>query len=210
MRWNPYLAGALVGILAVLSVVVTTLVLDKPKYLGASTTFVRAVGYVEGAVAEEHVAQNTYFTTQKSRPTGRCCLLAAFSLVPSPRRDLAKAASLRPFPRSGKKRFGSSATVRAVGAFLGGVVLMFGARLAGGCPSGHGLSGNMQLAVSGLLALVFFIVGGILMARLVYGKRRSVMEQFIGLITGFCLVSFCRRVKSCALKSRLVLCCSRI
>jgi hypothetical protein len=60
--------------------------------------------------------------------------------------------------------------VRAVGAFIGGAILLFGARLAGGCPSGHGLSGNMQLAVSGLLALVFFMAGGILAARLIYGK----------------------------------------
>jgi uncharacterized membrane protein YedE/YeeE len=57
-----------------------------------------------------------------------------------------------------------------VGAFIGGVILMFGARLAGGCPSGHGLSGNMQLAVSGLLALVFFIVGGMATARILYGN----------------------------------------
>ena len=45
--WNPYLAGALVGVLAVLSVVVSTKVLGKPKYLGASTTFVRAAGMMQ-------------------------------------------------------------------------------------------------------------------------------------------------------------------
>ena len=64
-RWSPYLAGALVGILAVLSVVVTTLVLDKPKYLGASTTFVRAAGLLEQTVAPDHVAQNDYFQSKK-------------------------------------------------------------------------------------------------------------------------------------------------
>ena len=64
-RWSPYLAGALVGILAVLSVVVTTAVLDKPKYLGASTTFVRAAGLVEQTVAAEHVAENAYFQAKK-------------------------------------------------------------------------------------------------------------------------------------------------
>ena len=45
---------------------------------------------------------------------------------------------------------------------------MFGARLAGGCPSGHGLSGLSQLAVSGFLAAAGFFAGGIIMARLLY------------------------------------------
>ncbi len=170
MRWNPYLAGALVGILAVLSVVVTTLVLDKPKYLGASTTFVRAVGYVEGTVAEEHVAQNTYFTNTKIKADWQMLFVGGIFIGAFAAARLGKSSKFETVPPIWEKRFGSSATVRAVGAFLGGVVLMFGARLAGGCPSGHGLSGNMQLAVSGLLALVFFIVGGILMARFVYGK----------------------------------------
>jgi hypothetical protein len=48
---------------------------------------------------------------------------------------------------------------------------IFGARLAGGCPSGHGLSGVMQLAPSGLIAMACFMAGGMLTARLVYDGR---------------------------------------
>jgi uncharacterized membrane protein YedE/YeeE len=50
---------------------------------------------------------------------------------------------------------------------------MFGARLAGGCPSGHGLSGIIQLAGSGLIAMVYFFVGGIIMTQIIYsgGKK---------------------------------------
>ena len=54
--WRPYLAGALVGILATASVAVSTQILEKPKYLGASTTFVRGAGMVEQSVAPGHVA----------------------------------------------------------------------------------------------------------------------------------------------------------
>ena len=39
--WSPYVAGALAGLLLVLSVFLTG------KYFGASTTFVRAAGLVE-------------------------------------------------------------------------------------------------------------------------------------------------------------------
>ena len=55
-------------------------------------------------------------------------------------------------------------------AFVGGVVAMFGARLADGCPSGHGLSGTLQLAASGYVALVCFFIGGMVVARLLYGR----------------------------------------
>jgi uncharacterized membrane protein YedE/YeeE len=67
------------------------------------------------------------------------------------------------------ERFGSSVPKRAIVAFLGGIVAIFGARLADGCPSGHGLSGSLQLAVSGLIALVCFFIGGMVMARILYG-----------------------------------------
>lgn len=169
-RWNPYLAGALVGILAVLSVVVTTLVIDKPKYLGASTTFVRASGLAEQAVTPEHVADNAYFQKTKIKVDWQMMFVVGVfggALLAS---QLGRSAKFETVPPIWEKRFGPSPVIRAVGAFIGGAVLLFGARLAGGCPSGHGLSGNMQLAVSGLLALVFFMVGGILTARLVYGK----------------------------------------
>ncbi|PLX79431.1 MAG: YeeE/YedE family protein [Desulfuromonas sp.] len=169
-RWNPYLAGALVGILAVLSVVVTTLVIDKPKYLGASTTFVRASGLVEQAVAPDHVAENAYFQKTKIKIDWQMMFVVGVfggALLAS---QLGRSAKLETVPPIWEKRFGPSPVVRAVGAFFGGAVLLFGARLAGGCPSGHGLSGNMQLSVSGLLALAFFMIGGILTARLVYGK----------------------------------------
>ena len=58
-----------------------------------------------------------------------------------------------------------------IGAFLGGIVAMIGARMADGCPSGHGLSGMMQLSVSGLVALCLFFGVGIVVAHLVYRRK---------------------------------------
>ena len=37
---------------------------------------------------------------------------------------------------------------RFAAAFVGGAIEMYGARLAGGCASGHGISGTLQLALS--------------------------------------------------------------
>jgi uncharacterized membrane protein YedE/YeeE len=55
----------------------------------------------------------------------------------------------------------------AVG-FLGGGLMAFGARMAGGCTSGHGISGAMQLSVGSWIALLGFFVGGIATAMLLF------------------------------------------
>ena len=50
---------------------------------------------------------------------------------------------------------------------------MLGARMADGCPSGHGLSGMMQLSVSAFLALAMFFGTGVVVAGLIYRRRAS-------------------------------------
>ena len=72
-----------------------------------------------------------------------------------------------------EERFGNSFVKRGVAAFLGGAIALFGVRLAGGCPSGHGLSGLSQLAVSGFIALTFFFLAGLITARLIYKNKRG-------------------------------------
>ncbi|UJF23959.1 YeeE/YedE family protein [Suttonella sp. R2A3] len=58
-----------------------------------------------------------------------------------------------------RSRFGDSALKRYSAAFIGGVLVLFGARLAGGCTSGHMMSGMMQTSLSGyLFALSAFLI----------------------------------------------------
>jgi uncharacterized membrane protein YedE/YeeE len=64
--------------------------------------------------------------------------------------------------------FGSDVLPRLATAFCGGIILGFGARWAGGCTSGHGISGTLQLAVSGWLAVVAFFAAGGLTAYIKY------------------------------------------
>lgn len=171
-RWSPYLAGALVGVLATVTVLLSTVILEKPQFLGASTTFVRVAGLAEQSVAKEYVAQNAYFTKTRIKVDWQMMVVSGIFLGALLASRLGRSWRLETVPPIWRDRFGDSALLRAAAAFIGGAVLLFGARLAGGCPSGHGLSGNMQLAVSGLLALVFFIIAGVVTARLIYGKRR--------------------------------------
>lgn len=171
--WRPYIAGALAGLLATASVFVTSQVLEKPKYLGTSTTFVRAAGMVESAVAPDHVAANVYYQSKQVQMDWQFMLVVGIFLGALGSSLVDRTFKLEAVPPVWSDRFGKDVRVRAAGAFLGGIVAMFGARLAGGCPSGHGLSGIMQLSVSGLLAMAGFFGAGIVVARLVYGPRKG-------------------------------------
>jgi len=87
--------------------------------------------------------------------------------------SLSKTFEIVKVPPMWAERFGSSTATRGVAAFLGGAIALIGARLAGGCPSGHGLSGLSQLAVSGFIALTFFFLAGLITARLIYKKKNK-------------------------------------
>ena len=169
--WSPYLAGALVGLLAIVSVWATTVLMGKTHYLGASTTFVRAAGLLERAVAPERVAANEYFTTSKVKVDWQFMLVGGIFLGALVSSVTDRSFKLESVPPVWAKRFGNSPVKRAVGAVLGGIVAMVGARMADGCPSGHGLSGMMQFSVSSLAALCLFFGVGIAVAAMVYRGR---------------------------------------
>jgi hypothetical protein len=169
--WSPYLAGAFLGLLAIASVYATTRWLGKTSYLGASTTFVRAAGLLERAVAPDRVAKNEYFTKEKVRVDWQFMLVLGIFLGALVASATDRSLKLESVPPTWEKRFGPSVGKRASGAFLGGIVAMVGARLADGCPSGHGLSGMMQLSVSAFVALAMFFGVGVFVAALVYGRR---------------------------------------
>lgn len=59
-----------------------------------------------------------------------------------------------------------TSTRRYLNAFLGGFLLLFGARLAGGCTSGHVISGISQLSLSGLIFGAGVFATGITTAKL--------------------------------------------
>lgn len=163
--WSPYLGGALSGLLVVGSVWVTG------KYFGASTTFVRSAGFVERVFAPDRVAALEYFVKEAPKVDWQWMFVAGIFVGAL----LASLASgtfrWQAVPPGWAERFGPSKLRRGIAAFCGGALAMFGARLADGCPSGHGLSGSLQLSVSGFVALACFFAGGLVMARILYRGR---------------------------------------
>ena len=160
--WNPYIAGALTGVLLILSVMVAG------KYFGASTTFARTAAKLEAAAGIE------YFTTKGGKygpdsiPNWQVLFVVGIALGGLGASLASGTFKLQRVPAMWAERFGERPLWRNLTAFAGGALLIFGARLAGGCPSGHGLSGLSQMAVSGFVALAFFFAGGGFTARLLY------------------------------------------
>ncbi|MFH2092321.1 MAG: YeeE/YedE thiosulfate transporter family protein [Pseudomonadota bacterium] len=169
--WSPYFAGALVGLLAIVSVLLTTQLMGKSTYLGASTTFVRAAGLLEQTVWADHVTANAYYTKTKMVVDWQFMVVIGIFIGALISSLMDKSFKLESVPPIWKEQFGPSIGKRAIMAFIGGVIAMVGARLASGCPSGHGLSGMMQLSVSAFVALILFFGLGVIVAGIVYTRR---------------------------------------
>jgi uncharacterized membrane protein YedE/YeeE len=80
---------------------------------------------------------------------------------------------LMDIPAVWRDRFGPHPSRRYAAAFLGGFLILFASRLAGGCTLGLFISGSTQLAVSGLYFGVLIFGVAMLTARLVYGPSRK-------------------------------------
>lgn len=73
-------------------------------------------------------------------------------------------------PPSWRNRFGTSPFKRVAGSFGGSFLVLFGARMADGCASGHILSGGVQMAVSAWVFTAAVIIAMLLVARWVYAN----------------------------------------
>jgi len=167
-RWSPYLVGALIGVLSW----VTFLTMDKA--LGASTTLVRAAGMITGAISEDAVRDNAYYSKYLVGKPGFDWQFALVLLLPVGAyiaSRLSKTYQPESVPSLWRARFGDSKPLRYAAAFGGGALMLFGARLAGGCTSGHSISGNLQLAVSGWIFTAALFGGGIVTAMSLYKQR---------------------------------------
>lgn len=173
-RATPYIIGALIGILSW----VTFLTMDKA--LGTSTTMVHVSGLAVGMVAPDHVVgpdANAYYASEINPDKGKNMfdwqLFLVVGLVGGAYLGslIGKDRQVEHVPALWAWRFGASRWVRYAAAFVGGVILLFGARMAGGCTSGHGISGGLQLALSSWSFFIAMFVSGVVTAFALFGRE---------------------------------------
>ncbi|RIJ47014.1 transporter [Maribellus luteus] len=149
--------------LAVLNVIVfSKFASDRP--IGASTTY----PYVGDALAG--LTQNEYFTKIQKPGNWELIFLSGAFLAGLIGSLLQKKFEFRLVYENWEKYKGTSKTQRAFWAFAGGFLLIFGARMAGGCTSGHVLSGGMQIAFSSLLFAAVVFASLLLTGKFFYKK----------------------------------------
>jgi uncharacterized protein len=124
--WSPYIAGALTGLLLVFSVWFTG------KYVGASTTFVRAAGFIEKVFNAERVSKMEYFMKEMPKIDWQWMFVVGIFFGSLAASTTSKSFRWQAVPTTWENRFGPGRTKRAIAAFVGGIVAMFGARLADG------------------------------------------------------------------------------
>ena len=124
--WSPYIAGAFAGLVLVLSVWFTG------KYFGASTSFVRSAGLIEQIFSAERVGEMDYFVKTVPKIEWQWMFVVGILIGSLAASRLSGTYKLQAVPDMWQDRFGPGITPRAIVAFIGGTVAMFGARLAGG------------------------------------------------------------------------------
>ena len=158
------LGGVLLGLLLTLAVA-----LQGP--IGVSTAYVTTEAAVVNQLSPGALQANAYWRTIGAALNPEWWLVlgvAVGALAAAFVTRTRHAASLA--PETWTHRFGPSLALRFAGAFAGGFLILFGARLAGGCTSGHIISGMSQLALSGMVFAAGVFAAGIPLARALYGR----------------------------------------
>lgn len=156
--WSPYVVGASIGVLSWLTFYFS----DKP--IGASSFYAHVSGFIGTFVAKRHTQSLAYFRDKPPKVGWEFVFVISIILGGAIAAVTGGEFVNEWLPPMWQARFGTSILFRATVAFGGGVLMAFGARLAGGCTSGHGISGTMQLNVASWISVICFFIGGIAVA----------------------------------------------
>ncbi len=165
-EWSPYLAGALLGVVYVVSIAFTGII------PGASGAFENLAGLIAQWFAPA-LANNTYF--KFVMPPGiswEVILLAGIMVGAFVSAWLSGSFKLAAVPDEQWRRvFGPAVWKRWLIAFVGGIILEIGAGIAGGCTSGLAIGGGLFLAPAAFLFIGGMFASGIPTAMLMYWRK---------------------------------------
>jgi len=132
--------------------------------IGASTTFPYVADFITG------FTNNNYYNAIKTPGNWELIFLTGAFIAGITISVIRKDFKLILIHENWKTHKDNSPLSRIIWSFVGGFILLFGARMAGGCTSGHILSGGMQFAFSSLFFSVFVFVGLLITGKYFYNK----------------------------------------
>lgn len=154
--------GAIFGVVSALSILTW-------GPIGVSGTYPRLIGAVMRRIVPDLVVGNTYLEKMGSlmKPESYLVLGLLIGGFFASRIGSGQTSHTE-FIHTGETTKGK----RYRDAFIGGFLIVFGARIAGGCTSGHIISGITQLSVSGLIFAAGVFATGIMTAKLLHKGGR--------------------------------------
>ena len=167
-KWSPYWVGAAIGLLE------TAAMLTAKRPLGITTAFENTAALMvdkltpekSGAVADpEEKEEGPKIDWEAGLVTG----VIIGSLVSA---RLSGDRNPPEVPEAWQKNVSDRPVIRYAAAVGGGALMMFGARMAKGCTSGHGISGTMQFAASSWLFDPVMFASGALVSRALFGRKK--------------------------------------
>ena len=165
INWSPYLVGIGIG---VLSWVAFAIAKDP---LGVTTAYGRLAGEVAIPIlGADVVASNSYWKQAPFSFDYGVIFLVGLMIGAFASSILSGTFKIETVPQVWRQQMGGSVAKRFIYSFLGGIIIMYGARLAGGCTSGHGISGGLQLAVSSWVFLAVMFATGLVISAFVFRK----------------------------------------
>jgi uncharacterized protein len=168
--WSPYIVGIGLGALSWFAFY------TADKHLAITLQYEHLAAMAQAAIAPEAAAANRYYGARAAAGLEPrigwylmlLCGVFVGSLLSS---RLSGDRSSVKVPPLWRWRFGNSVARRYSFAFLGGALMVFGARIAGGCTSGHGISGSLQLAVQSWTFILLAFAVAIATAFVLFGKE---------------------------------------
>jgi uncharacterized membrane protein YedE/YeeE len=161
-RWSPYVVGIGIGILSWFAFLLSD------KAIGCSTAYARTSGMIERLVRGNKVLEKPYYEKFAPIVDWEWMLVLGVVIGAFISANLSGTFHVLWVPSLWVASFGTNPVLRWIVALIGGILMGLGARWAGGCTSGHGISGTLQLAISSWLAAICFFIGGIATAMLIF------------------------------------------
>lgn len=158
--WSPYLAGSLIGVLSWFTFSLS----DKP--IGASSAYASLAGMIGKLLAKDHTLKLKYYQDNPPKIDWEFVFVLSAVLGAFIASSTGGEFEVKWIPRLWEEVHGNSSYW--ISAFIGGVLMAFGARLTGGCTSGHGISGTLQLSLASWVSLICFFIGGVVAVQFIY------------------------------------------
>ncbi len=166
-KWSPYMVGAAIGGIE------TFAMLTAKKPLGITTAFEDSAALAAEKIAPELMGIREYQAQSGNIPKidweiGLVAGVVLGSLFSS---RLSGDRQPPAVPETWERKINPSRPLRYAAAASGGALMMFGARMAKGCTSGHGISGTMQFSAASWLFDPIMFAAGAAVSNVLFGRK---------------------------------------